>query len=287
MDHGTGRVDHDADGKAHGTGGMDHDAGRTAHRVGRLDYDTGGSAHRAGRVDYEAGGNAHGTGRVDHDAGGKAHRTGPVDHDAGGMDHGTGRMDHNASGKAHHAAGMGHDAGRMEHNSGGKEHNTGRDDSPERAGFPARRSIADAGQGRRGVHSVAHPPGRLPRGDAAWPNRPLGVTRNRMSPADPHDLPSLVVLMSERIAAARQRSLTAVSREMVQLYWELGRHIVEFEQGGEERARYGEALIPALAAELTRAHGNGFSVRNLANFRAFYRAFPNSAGAPAELGNAR
>ena len=53
---------------------------------------------------------------------------------------------------------------------------------------------------------------------------------------------------------------------MVLLYWELGRHIVEFEQGGEVRAEYGEALIPTLAAELTRAHGRGFSERNLVEF---------------------
>jgi predicted nuclease of restriction endonuclease-like (RecB) superfamily len=102
-------------------------------------------------------------------------------------------------------------------------------------------------------------------------------------PADPLDLPSLVSVMSERIATARQRSLTAISREMVLLYWELGRHIVEFEQGGAERAGYGEGLIPALAGALTRAHGSGFSARNLANFRGFYRAFPNFADASAKL----
>jgi predicted nuclease of restriction endonuclease-like (RecB) superfamily len=104
-----------------------------------------------------------------------------------------------------------------------------------------------------------------------------------MVPADPPDLLSLVVVMSERIAAARRRSLSAVSREMVVLHWELGRHIVEFEQGGEVRAEYGEALIPALAAELTLAHGRGFSERNLWNFRSFYMAFPILQAVPAEL----
>ena len=108
-----------------------------------------------------------------------------------------------------------------------------------------------------------------------------------MVPADRPELPALVLAMSERIADARRRSLSAISREMVQLYWELGRHIVEFEQGGADRAEYGEALIQTLAAALTRAHGRGFSERNLRNFRAFYRAFPDSAGAPAESGNAR
>jgi len=100
---------------------------------------------------------------------------------------------------------------------------------------------------------------------------------------DPPDVPALVVAMSERIALARSRSLSAISREMVQLYWELGRHIVEFEQGGADRAQYGEALLETLAAGLTEAHSRGFSARNLLNFRAFYRTFPDSAGAPAEL----
>ncbi len=117
------------------------------------------------------------------------------------------------------------------------------------------------------------------------PRTPRGAMRIDVDDMvrDTSDLPSLIALMSERIAAARRRSLSAVSREMIQLYWELGRHIVEFEQGGEDRAEYGEALIPTLAAELTRAHGRGFSERNLWNFRSFYVAFPILQAVPAEL----
>jgi hypothetical protein len=57
-------------------------------------------------------------------------------------------------------------------------------------------------------------------------------------------------------------------------YWEIGRHIVEFEQGGVERAEYGEKLIPRLAEALTAEFGKGFDERNLRNMRAFYLAFP-------------
>ena len=42
---------------------------------------------------------------------------------------------------------------------------------------------------------------------------------------------------SGEIAAARSRSLSAISREMVLLYWELGRHIVEF--GGQAAGEMG------------------------------------------------
>ena len=60
----------------------------------------------------------------------------------------------------------------------------------------------------------------------------------------------------------------------MQTCWEIGRHIVEFEQGGETRAAYGKKLLPRLAEALTREFGRGFDDRNLRNMRAFYQAFP-------------
>ncbi|MFP5483589.1 MAG: PDDEXK nuclease domain-containing protein, partial [Gammaproteobacteria bacterium] len=55
---------------------------------------------------------------------------------------------------------------------------------------------------------------------------------------------------------------------------EVGRHIVEFEQGGETRAVYGQRLLLTLADALTAQFGKGFDERNLRNMRAFYVAFP-------------
>jgi predicted nuclease of restriction endonuclease-like (RecB) superfamily len=60
----------------------------------------------------------------------------------------------------------------------------------------------------------------------------------------------------------------------VQTCWEIGRHIVEFEQGGSDRAQYGKQLLPALAATLTEEFGKGFDVTNLRHMRGFYLAFP-------------
>jgi predicted nuclease of restriction endonuclease-like (RecB) superfamily len=60
----------------------------------------------------------------------------------------------------------------------------------------------------------------------------------------------------------------------VQTCWEIGRHIVEFEQGGSDRAQYGKQLLPALAATLTEEFGKGFDVTNLRHMRGFYMAFP-------------
>jgi len=48
---------------------------------------------------------------------------------------------------------------------------------------------------------------------------------------------------------------------------------VEFEQGGEKRAGYGEELIQGLADDLGRRFGRGFSYPNLSKFRQFYLAY--------------
>ena len=61
---------------------------------------------------------------------------------------------------------------------------------------------------------------------------------------------------------------------MTATYWEFGRRIVEFEQGGSKRAAYGEELLRTLSADLSTRFGRGFSVDNLELFRAFYLAYP-------------
>ena len=52
----------------------------------------------------------------------------------------------------------------------------------------------------------------------------------------------------------------------------MGRHIVEFEQAGKSKAKYGEEVIDQLAADLTARFGRGFTRSNLFNMRAFYLA---------------
>ncbi len=56
--------------------------------------------------------------------------------------------------------------------------------------------------------------------------------------------------------------------------WEVGRHIVEFEQGGAVRAEYGARLLSRLAERLTIKFGQGFDERNLRHMRAFFLKFP-------------
>ena len=73
---------------------------------------------------------------------------------------------------------------------------------------------------------------------------------------------------------ARRSSARAVNALMTATYWEIGRRIVEFEQGGARRAEYGAELIERLSADLTRRFGRGFSRPNLQRFREFYLRFP-------------
>ncbi len=57
-------------------------------------------------------------------------------------------------------------------------------------------------------------------------------------------------------------------------YWQIGKHIVEFEQEGKERAEYGTSLLKNLSKDLTEELGKGYSYRNLRLFRQFYLTFP-------------
>lgn len=76
------------------------------------------------------------------------------------------------------------------------------------------------------------------------------------------------------IRNARTRALRAVDTVQVQTYWQIGRHIVEFEQGGQTRADYGKRLLEELARALTQEFGKGFDASNLRYMRLFYQAFP-------------
>ncbi|MBP6676693.1 MAG: DUF1016 family protein [Vitreoscilla sp.] len=76
------------------------------------------------------------------------------------------------------------------------------------------------------------------------------------------------------ITQARQKLLRQVDVVQVQTYWHIGRHIVEFEQGGLARAAYGKRLLPELGKALSLEFGKGFDASNLRYMRLFYQAFP-------------
>lgn len=95
-----------------------------------------------------------------------------------------------------------------------------------------------------------------------------------ISPQDDSQLAPLIGELAELIRQARQKVMRAVDTLQVQTCWQIGRHIVEFEQGGAERATYGTRLLPTLAKVLTARFGKGFDERNLRHMRDFYQTFP-------------
>lgn len=84
----------------------------------------------------------------------------------------------------------------------------------------------------------------------------------------------LLGALRQLIAESRQQVLRAVDAVQVQTYWHIGQHIVEFEQGGAQRAAYGQRLLPQLGLALAGEFGRGFDASNLRYMRLFYQAFP-------------
>ena len=75
------------------------------------------------------------------------------------------------------------------------------------------------------------------------------------------------------IEQARQHAIKVVNTELVKANWEIGRHIVEFEQHGQERAEYGSELLTKLSKDLRQRYGKGFGRRNILDMRRFYLTY--------------
>jgi predicted nuclease of restriction endonuclease-like (RecB) superfamily len=89
--------------------------------------------------------------------------------------------------------------------------------------------------------------------------------------------------ISDLLDAARRTAARKVNGILTATYWEIGRRIVEHEQGGQQRAEYGEQIIDQLAADLTRQHGRGFSRSNVFQMRGFFLAWEIFQTVPRKL----
>ena len=76
------------------------------------------------------------------------------------------------------------------------------------------------------------------------------------------------------IEQARGFVSVAANTAIVRQNWEIGRLIVEDEQGGKRKAEYGKAQLSGLANRLTTEYGNGYDETNLRKMRQFYLTFP-------------
>jgi len=89
----------------------------------------------------------------------------------------------------------------------------------------------------------------------------------------PDDYPQLLEQMKGRIRTAQVKAALAVNRELVMLYWHLGRDILERQQ----QAGWGAKIIDQISADLRREFpdSKGFSARNIKYMRAFAAAWPD------------
>jgi hypothetical protein len=90
----------------------------------------------------------------------------------------------------------------------------------------------------------------------------------------------LLTLFQETHRELQKRAARSVDIALVIRNWLFGWYIVEFEQGGADRAElYGKRLIERIAEELTARLGRGFSKRSLEQYRRFYDSYPEIAQA--------
>lgn len=84
---------------------------------------------------------------------------------------------------------------------------------------------------------------------------------------------TLLSSVKEIILKARQTAYKTNNAILLNLYWEIGRLIVEDEQQGKAKAAYGKGILKTLSKQLTLEFGKGFDESNIRNIRQFYLAF--------------
>lgn len=87
----------------------------------------------------------------------------------------------------------------------------------------------------------------------------------------------LAVKIETLILEARQKVASVVNTAQVYTYFEIGRYIVEDEQGGKTRAEYGKGVLKRVSERLTKRFGKGWSVDTLEKSRRFFIVYSNSA----------
>ncbi len=103
--------------------------------------------------------------------------------------------------------------------------------------------------------------------------------RKKVIPAEsmlPADYPAFLDELKQRVRQAQAKAVLTVNRELIQLYWDIGRLIVE----RQEREGWGKGVVDRLATDVQKAFPGleGFSPRNVWRMRAFFLAHRSSDG---------
>ena len=92
--------------------------------------------------------------------------------------------------------------------------------------------------------------------------------------SDANSYEELIRNIGSLLETGKKQAVSAVNRAMVRTYWEIGKHIVEYEQAGNEKAEYGSETLKRLSRDLTERYGNGFGMSNINKMRKFYSLYP-------------
>lgn len=101
-------------------------------------------------------------------------------------------------------------------------------------------------------------------------NKQISVIQPKSTVINNKRIDALYKNISSYINTARRNVLYTVDTEQVKAYWLIGRDIVEEEQEGKERAKYGVFLLREISSRLTEKFSKGFSVDTLKRARRFY-----------------
>lgn len=80
--------------------------------------------------------------------------------------------------------------------------------------------------------------------------------------------------ISHRYVEGQAQAIRSVNESLVDTNWNIGKYIVEYEQAGDTRAKYGLNLLENLSRDLALLHGKGFSRSNLNYMRLLYLRYP-------------
>lgn len=90
----------------------------------------------------------------------------------------------------------------------------------------------------------------------------------------PIEYQTLLNQISTTFLQGQNRAVRAINTTILETYWQIGEHIVEFEQVGKSKATYGNRLLQNLSKDLTMQVNRGFSHSNLIRMRQFYQEYP-------------
>jgi predicted nuclease of restriction endonuclease-like (RecB) superfamily len=93
----------------------------------------------------------------------------------------------------------------------------------------------------------------------------------------------LIKQISSLVGNAKTKIATTINNTLIETYWNIGKYIVEFEQDGNTKAKYGDSLLVNLSNDLTIRFGKGYSKSNLFNMRLCYSRFPIFQAVPGKL----